>query len=204
MQDRRTTGVRTKGRAERVVTSILKATGEELDQVGFAALRVEDVAERAGVNKTTIYRRWPTKNELVMDALRSSYEEQVVIPETGNLREDMLQYIKHLMGNVKNPISRGAMVTLHNCTDPAIKPIADELLSKAREARVQIVRRGIERGELPKSADPEVISDLFSAPILRRLLTFNEKVKPSYIQAVIDTVIAGANAVSAKRSPRRV
>jgi AcrR family transcriptional regulator len=186
-----------------VVAGVLKATGEELNAVGYAALRVEDVAERAGVNKTSIYRRWPTKDELVIDALRHVYEEQRFIPDTGDLREDMLQYIGHLIKQVKNPIPRGALVTLHNCSDPAIMPIARELLDRARDTRVQIVKHGIARGELPATVDPEIISDLFSAPILRRLLTFGENVKPRYIEYVIDTVIAGANAVGAPRKARK-
>lgn len=202
-QDRRTTGVQKSGRAARVVSSVLKATGEELNAVGYAALKVEDVAERAGVNKTTIYRRWPSKDELVIEALRSSYEDRYFIPDTGNLREDIRKYINHLIKGVKDPIPRGAMVTLHNCTDPAIKPIADELLAKARQVRVQIIQRGIERGELPKHADAQILADLFSAPILRRLLTFGEKLKPSYIDSVIDIVIAGANAVPAKQSSKK-
>jgi AcrR family transcriptional regulator len=126
-------------RGASVVSGVLQATGEELNAVGYAALRVEDVAERAGVNKTSIYRRWPTKDELVIDALRHGYEEQQFIPDTGDLREDMLQYIRHLINQVKDPIPRGAMVTLHNCSDPAIMPIARELLGRARDTRVQIV-----------------------------------------------------------------
>lgn len=194
-QDRRTTGVRKSGRATRVVNSIMKATGEQLNEVGYAALKVEDVAERAGVNKTTIYRRWPTKDQLVIETLRSTYNQQQVIPDAGNLRDDLLAYINHLVTRMKDPIPRGVAVTLHNCTDPAIKPIADELLKRARQGRVELIKRGIERGELPEDTDPELISDLFSAPILRRLLTFGEKLKPGYVEAIIDTVIAGANAV---------
>ncbi len=199
----RTTSAHTGRRGATVVNVVLKATGEELNAVGYAALRVEDVAERAGVNKTSIYRRWPTKDQLVIDALRHVYEEQQFIPDTGDLREDMLQYIRHMIKQVKNPIPRGAMVTLHNCSDPAIMPIARELLARARDVRVQIVQHGIERGELPATVDPEIISDLFSAPILRRLLTFGESVKPQYIEYVIDTVIAGANAVASPRKTKK-
>ena len=68
---RRTEGVRVKGRAARVVSDVLIATAEELTRVGYAAFRVEDVAARSGVNKTTIYRRWPTKPELVTAAVRT-------------------------------------------------------------------------------------------------------------------------------------
>ena len=62
---RRTEGIRSRGRSARVVQEVLTATAEELGRSGYAALRIEDVAERAGVNKTTIYRRWPTKAALV-------------------------------------------------------------------------------------------------------------------------------------------
>ena len=58
---RRTVGARTGGRSERVVRDVLRAAIEELSTNGYSALRVEDVAARAGVNKTTVYRRWPTK-----------------------------------------------------------------------------------------------------------------------------------------------
>ena len=108
-----------------------------------------------------------------------------------------------MIKQVKDPIPRGAMVTLHNCSDPAIMPIALELLGRARDTRVQIVKRAIERGELPATVDPEIISDLFSAPILRRLLTFGESVKPRYIEYVIDAVIAGAKAMGSPRKARK-
>lgn len=62
---RRTGNARTRGRAANVVHRVVSATADELSRVGYAALRVEDVAARSGVHKTTIYRRWPTKTELV-------------------------------------------------------------------------------------------------------------------------------------------
>jgi hypothetical protein len=68
---------------------------------------------------------------------------------------------------------------------------------------VQFIQRGIDRGELPKSTDPDIISDLISAPRLRRLITFNEKIKPYYIESMIDAVIVGANAVASKRTIRK-
>ena len=66
---RRTEGVLTGGRSARIVDGVLEATAEELSRVGYAALRVDEVAERSGVNKTTIYRRWPTKSDLVRATL---------------------------------------------------------------------------------------------------------------------------------------
>lgn len=193
-QERRTTGIQKRGRAAKVVDNVLRSTCEELADVGFAALRVEDVAERAGVNKTTIYRRWPTKNELVIDAIRYSYDAEQDFPDTGSLRKDLVQYLQTVIKRASHPVARGAMVALNSSTDPAIKPLALELLGKAREYRTEVVLRGIKRGELPEGTDPALIGDLTSAPILRRLLTLNEKVKKSYIESVVDIVLAGARA----------
>ncbi|HEX6244732.1 MAG TPA: helix-turn-helix domain-containing protein, partial [Polyangiales bacterium] len=85
---RRTEGVRIQGRSARVVEAVLQATAEELGRVGFLALRIDDVAERSGVNKTTIYRRWATKEELVaamLERMTLSHE----VPDTGSLRGDL-------------------------------------------------------------------------------------------------------------------
>ncbi|MBW2942717.1 TetR/AcrR family transcriptional regulator [Zhongshania aquimaris] len=198
-KDRRTSGIQKQGRAAKVVNDVLRSTCEELNNVGYAALRVEDVAEKAGVNKTTIYRRWPTKNELVIDAIRNSYIAEHEFPDSGVLREDLIQYLRIMIRRTKNPMARGAMIALNNSTDPGMKPLADELLGRARRYRTLMVQRGIDRGELPEHTDAELISDLFSAPILRRLLTLGEPVKLSYIDAVVDTVLAGAKANPPKR-----
>lgn len=198
-KDRRTAGVQKRGRAAKVVDDVLRSTCEQLNDVGFAALRVDDVADRAGVNKTTIYRRWPTKNELVVDAIRFSYDAEHEFPDTGSLRKDLVEYLTMVSERTNNPVARGAMVALHSSTDPAIKPLSKELLGKAREYRTMVVQRGIDRGELPPNTDAALISDLCSAPVLRRLLTLGEDVKPSYIKSVVDIVLAGAKAVAAEK-----
>src|SRR5689334_5086908 len=77
------------GRSERVVRDVLTAAVAELARVGYVALRVEDVAAGAGVNKTTVYRRWPTKAALVTAALRTTDEPE--LPETGALRQDLFE-----------------------------------------------------------------------------------------------------------------
>src|SRR6266487_2194893 len=86
---RRTLGTRPGGRSRRVVDEILRATAEELSTSGYAGLRIEDVAARSGVNKTTIYRRWPRKSDLVSAALLHLWADEAP-PDTGSLREDLL------------------------------------------------------------------------------------------------------------------
>src|SRR6187455_1103921 len=86
---------RTGGRSARVVSEVLSATLEAFAEQGYAGLSVEAVALRAGVNKTTIYRRWPTKADLVGAALVSLRDDDPEPPNTGSLRDDLLQVLQH-------------------------------------------------------------------------------------------------------------
>jgi AcrR family transcriptional regulator len=83
-------GVRTGGRSERVREAVLEAAFGELIDVGYAALSVESIAVRAGVNKTTIYRRWPTLEDLLVDALTAWSRDAIPVPDTGSIESDLL------------------------------------------------------------------------------------------------------------------
>lgn len=199
-RDRRTTGVQRQGRAAKVISSVLQATGEELNRVGYANLRIDEVAERAGVNKTTIYRRWPTKAELVCDTISADFRLERPQFDTGSLRGDFLEYLKKLIASANGSMWRGIHTTLTGRSEPEIEALAQELHLKERDFRTSLVERAIDRGELPRSVNPELIGDLISAPILRRLLTFGEEVAEGYAEAVVDVVLAGA-VVVALREP---
>src|SRR5882724_3495319 len=94
---------RTGGRSARVVTEVLSATLEVFAEQGYAGVSVEAVAARAGVNKTTIYRRWPTKAELLGAALFSLRDEEPEAPNTGSLREDLLTVLRRLVARAETP-----------------------------------------------------------------------------------------------------
>jgi AcrR family transcriptional regulator len=197
--DRRTNGVQRQGRAAKVVASVLQATGEELNRVGYANLRVDEVAERAGVNKTTIYRRWPNKAVLVSETLDSHFQTERPLPETGSLRGDILDYLVNMVTLSQTSMWRGIFTALSGRTDPEVEVVARKLYQRERDFRTRLVQRAIERGDLPKAVDAQLIGDMFSAPILRRLLTFGEDVEREYIESVIDVTLAGA-AVAALRN----
>jgi AcrR family transcriptional regulator len=195
-QDRRTTGVQRRGRAARVVNAVLQAAAQELADVGYTAFRVEDVARRAGVNKTTVYRRWPTKIDLVTDTIHSHMYERSAepFPDTGSLRGDLLAYFKTLLESMQHPLYRGILLTLNGHIDPALDVLAGKLRGENRQFRTRLVQRGIERGELPRTVDAELVADLVSSPILLSVLHHGETVTPSYIESVVDTVLTGTAA----------
>jgi AcrR family transcriptional regulator len=188
---RRTEGVRVKGRAARVVTDVLVATAEELSRVGYAALRVEDIASRSGVNKTTIYRRWPTKPELVGAALRAVWETPEV-PDTGSLRSDFVTSLKKTAAFAMSPIGRGLTRVIQvERAHPELEPIARSMREEFRNLREVLVLRSIERRELPPDTDARFLTDMIAAPIFYRLFTESEAVDAAFIEAVVDVVLCG-------------
>ncbi|TKC99463.1 TetR/AcrR family transcriptional regulator [Polyangium fumosum] len=198
---RRTEGTRVHGRAERVVSAVLAATHEELGRVGYGALRIEDVAARSGVNKTTIYRRWPTKSELVAASLRAANEEQEAV-DTGTLRGDLLAVVMRSVRLCQTPTGRGIVRMLQmERADPEVEAISRALRDRRQQRNTAMLERGITRGELPADVNLELIHDLIFGGIFTRLIQRGEDVSEDYAAAAIDTVLAGARA-GAARLPR--
>jgi AcrR family transcriptional regulator len=193
-QTRRTVGVRPRGRAEQVVDRVLRATADELTRVGYALLRVEDVAARSGVNKTTIYRRWPTKAQLVVAVLTEITAKAPPI-DTGTLRGDLRASLLEVLAQSDHSLGRGIMRILQaERTVPEIDALAHRLRDEQHERRTALVGRAIARGELPEGVDRDLVVDLVTAPVLRRALTFGEAVDADYIDRVLDVVLAGVAA----------
>ncbi len=179
------------GRAARVVAAVIDATMREIARVGFEELRVEDVAELAGVAKTTVYRRWPTKIALVVDAMRSLHG-QFDVPDTGSVREDARRILEEL--------GRGKDMTLKRTLARAVVAAgADHELVRAmmqlRAERMavweEVLQRAIERGELPRSLDVALVAEVIVAPFALRVLR-GETVDAKTIDALVDLVVTGA------------
>ncbi len=188
---RRTEGVRTQGRAARVVEGVLCAAAEELSRVGYAALRVEDVATRSGVNKTTIYRRWPNKAALITAAVSRVIRAQS-LPDTGSLRQDALEILLDFVRLASTPLGLGIMRTLQlERAHPDVDPIARNLRQHNRAARIALVERAIARGQLPPGTDPELVVDLLFSPTISRILTHGQALSERQVSAMVDVALAG-------------
>jgi AcrR family transcriptional regulator len=191
---RRTEGIRTQGRAARVVEGVLSATVEELSKRGYAGLRVDEVAARSGVNKTTIYRRWPTKADLVAAAV-ARVTETVDLPDTGSLENDIVTMMVRVVEFSKTPIGSGIIrMVQKERTHQDVAPIGDRLRAFNWECRLRLVNRAIERGELPADSNAEIIADLFFTPIFTRLVTLDLEVTEDYIRDAAAIVLLGARA----------
>jgi AcrR family transcriptional regulator len=181
------------------VSEVLRATAEELGRVGYAALRVEDVAQHANVNKTTIYRRWPTKADLVTAALREVGDECKETPDTGFVREDLLFMLRRFSAHARTPMVRLMMVELSH---PEVQAIAAGLKRNFQAEWVKVIARAMARGELPAGTSPLLLTEVITATVVGRVMRGEEAPDEAFCAAVVDLVLAGATGVAEMRRPR--
>jgi AcrR family transcriptional regulator len=191
---RRTEGVRTRGRSARIVDGVLRATAAELGRVGYAALRIEDVAARSRVNKTTIYRRWPTKQDLVAATVASIHIEEP-LPDTGSIEGDLAEIAWQLVRKTRNPLSRGLIRMIQvERGDPEVDALARRLRAERLGRLLPAVERAIARRELPPATDARLLIELVTSAVMNRILRTGEPVDEPFVRAVVAVVVAGARA----------
>jgi AcrR family transcriptional regulator len=181
-------------RSERAHLAILAATNEILEERGFVDLTMDEVAQRAGVSKPTIYRRWPTKGTLAFEAFSASFLIRQPLPDTGTLRGDLLAalrtWIKVVKGTVTGRTLRGLIAEVQR--DPDLAEIwRERFIGPVRAQHRTMVERAVERGEISSSADPDIVLDLLYGPAYHRLLQSHLPLSDRFAQAVVDTVVAG-------------
>jgi len=196
---RRTEGVLEGERAARVIEAVYDATTLEIADKGYAALRVEDVAARAGVNKTTIYRRWPTKKDLVVATMKACVRPETVKP-TGSIERDLHQALKNVVSYAASRTGRAAArIMLGAHEDPEVDEVAAEVRRDIRREHSKIFQRAIDAGQLPKGTSIDLVQQIVFMPILMRAMIFHETVDDAVIRGVISIVLEGAK--SAARHP---
>ncbi len=180
-------------RGEPVVRGVLDATIAELAAVGYGALRIEDVATRAGVNKTTIYRRWPTKQDLVRAALESVTVEQVVAPDTGSLRGDMLEIGRHMAEVMSSPGGRSLrLMLMTEERNPDFMAIASSLRDGFEAAPRPVVEAARARGELAQGIDTVLLFSVLAGALQHRMFLEREEIEDGYLARLVDLILAGA------------
>ena len=171
--------------------AILDAAVELFCELGFDALSMEGVAAKAGVGKTTIYRRYPTKIDLVMAASAHMSKGMVPTQETGDLRTDLLAVARsyHRM-LTETPVGRAIpMMIVAKCHDPELARAHDSFVAGRRAVTIGVIRRAMERGELPAGTDPELLNDRLTGPILLRVLVTGQRVTTRYLEQLVDSLL---------------
>ena len=181
-------------RSEKARKAVLDAAAELLLARGLSAVSMDAVAERAGVSKATIYRWWPTKETLALDALYSEWDARPHSRDTGSLRGDLLALLRPWARLASSrPYGRviAALVTEAQ-TDPVFAAeYRHRVVEPRRDQARAIFRRAIERGEIPADTKIEVALDLLYGPLYHRLLHGHAPLNDRFTQDVIDMALNG-------------
>lgn len=187
-----TGGIRTQGRSARVVADVLSATLKLLGRDGYAGLRVDTIAETSGVNKTTIYRRWPEKADLVAAAIRSLYVDHS-IPNTGDLIADLTASFTRDVARAQTDEVRGVMrmITVEH-GDPEVEALIVDIRARHGAPRRARLEAAIAAGELPRDIDVEKLLIALSGAVFARVKHNWEIVTPDYVAFVVRLLVTGA------------
>jgi AcrR family transcriptional regulator len=170
--------------------AILKATLYLLERQPLRKVTADAIARRAGVSKATIYKWWPNKSLVALDAYLAGMSEQVAVPDTGSAERDFTQQLKSVMAFYTSPLGRlFCQFIAEGQSDSGFLALFRERFLFARRDTARVMwQRGVERGEIRKEVDGEIVLDLIYGPMVFRLLTGHGSVAERESEAVVKTV----------------
>ncbi len=182
-------------RSQKAHQAILDAAAQLLLDRGLSAVSMDAVADRAGVSKATIYRWWPTKETLALDALYTEWAAATPLPrDTGTLRGDLLALVRpwaRLASSRHYGRVIAALLTEAQ-TDPAFAAeYQQRVIGPRRDQARAVFRRAIERGEIPVGTNIEVALDLVYGPLYHRLLHGHAPLDDRFVCDAIDMALTG-------------
>ncbi|WP_433678533.1 TetR/AcrR family transcriptional regulator [Nocardia sp. CA-119907] len=184
------------GRSARVRDAVRQATLAELTLRGYQGLTVDNVAQRSGVHKTTVYRRWGSPEGLIADALELAENEPWPIPDTGSLGDDLRGITDLVRTGFADP-DAGPVASAFIAAAVQNSAAAEALrhFYAARHTQsAEVVRRAIDRGDLPDTVDAEEVIRFAVAPIYYRLFITHEPVTTQDTLRAADAALAAARA----------
>jgi AcrR family transcriptional regulator len=187
-------------RDARADEAILDAAATVLANSGPAGFTVDAVAARAGVGKATIYRRWPSRAELLLETAKKAALD-VRDPDTGSVRADLVFVLSALA--VKLRLTDAGRLLPALMAEAAINPEMSRTLvtfvEERRQLTVDIVLRAIGRGDLPADTDARLLIDLCGAPVFYRTLVARQAVEPEDVEEMVDAVLLAVDAGGVRR-----
>ncbi|WP_327369918.1 TetR/AcrR family transcriptional regulator [Streptomyces sp. NBC_01217] len=185
--------------------AILEATRASLVDLGWSKLTMGDVATRAGVAKTTLYRRWAGKNELVVDAVAVLFDE-LELPDLGSLSADVQAVVLQFAALLERPETQTALmaVVAESTRDEALRTrIRDSIVDRQKRLVLQGRQRAQERGELPVEQDETVaagtadlIFDVIAGAVVHRALVSAEPVDEDWARRFTGLLLTGLGAAA--------
>lgn len=173
------------GRNSRVREAVRDAAKAELLQNGILGLSHRAVADRAGVDPSTVYRRWPTRADLLADVLVSVSDDAVAVPDTGGLESDLTAYLEQVAAALSDPIHerlvRWAMAAGDGRDETADAAIAAFWTHRFQQAMI-VIDRASDRGEAGSGLDGSRLIERLVAPVWFRLLVLRKPIDKAFLE----------------------
>jgi AcrR family transcriptional regulator len=203
-ETRRTQGV-LGGRSQRVVQQVLVATVAELAASGYRAFRMDAVSATAGVNKTTIYRRWPDKAQLVAAAVvwMRRFVHDVPLPDTGSVERDLADAFLRKVSFKDRVEGQAWARLLAEKHDPEVSAAIGDAVKERSGEWYAMVTRAVARGELPEGTDARLLLGMIRAIVDAWNASTAGQLKAGLIEIAVRTVVAGARSGSLVRASGR-
>ena len=183
------------GCSARIRSLVLEAVREELLRVGYGALSHREVAQRAGVDPATVYRRWPNRPRLATDALLEVAANAVPVPDTGKIAVDMEAFLGAVVAALTDPRLLRLFHALSAASGEAEGDLGETLRAfwEARFAGAEeMVSRAVERGELPTGADAHGVIEQLVSPAYFRALVTGEPLDAQFTRDCVRRALAGS------------
>jgi AcrR family transcriptional regulator len=166
-----------------------------LQHTGFDELTIEAIAADAGVGKATVYRWWASKGALVVDAFASGTESKLHFPDTGSVYRDVSFQMRRAVAIFRSPQGRivAALLGAGQSDSELLEAFRARFLRPRRQEAYKTLLRGIDRGELPRGLDLDLVLDILYGAIYMRFLIRHDELSAAYVNEVCQLVIAGAS-----------
>jgi AcrR family transcriptional regulator len=184
------------GRTARIRATVLQAVISELVENGYAGTTVERIAARAGVAKTTIYRRWGRLDGLLADLMTQYAAQEIPVPDTGRLDSDLRALAREIVASLQSPAIRAAFgsVVAAAIQDRAAREVLSRFIAARIATMTVIVERASQRGELPDGAYDAEVLQIVTAQIYYRLFIAGEAPSLGIADHAAATAAAAARA----------
>ena len=184
-------------------SAVLEATSKLLAEQGYATMSIEMIVRRAGVGKAAIYRRWSSKEELVVELLLHTVAAIEPVPDLGDTRAELLRTVGETIENFTRKSTGGIIQGLASelSRNPRLSRLVRErVIDCHRDELRTVLERGIARGDLRADTDVEIARDLLTGPAYHRLFLGGKRLDKHFAERIVDTFLRGAGAKES--SPR--
>lgn len=185
--------VRTGGRTERTRRAVLAAAAQEVAEHGLGGFSTARVADRAGVHRTTVHRRWPDHVVLVVESFSELAETEISVPDTGDVREDLRVVLRSVARMLDTPTRRGLVRSLVSEAgrSPEIAGAVRRVMGRRFEIAAEILVRAAQRGQVRTDVDPVTLLTMMAGPLYLRLIVTEDPLDDAFVERTIELALRG-------------